>query len=80
MLSSVLKSQRAVQVNIQIMRTFVRLREMLVSNAELTERLNNLEEKYDGQFKDVFSAIYQLMAPPAVKKKPIGFRHRAGQN
>jgi hypothetical protein len=76
MLSSVLKSQRAVQVNIQIMRTFVRLREMLASNAELTERLNNLEKKYDGQFKDVFSAIYQLMDRPAVKKKPIGFRHK----
>jgi hypothetical protein len=57
MLSSVLKSQRAVQVNIQIMRTFVRLREMLASNDELTKRLNNLEDKYDRRFK-MFSAPF----------------------
>ena len=80
MLSSVLKSQRAVQVNIQIMRTFVRLREMLASNDKLTERLNELEEKYDERFKDIFSAIYQLMNPPAGKRKPIGFRPAAGKN
>ena len=80
MLSSVLKSQRAVQVNIQIMRTFVRLREMLVSNERLIERLDELEEKYDENFKVVFSAVRQLMNPPAGKRKPIGFRSRAGKN
>lgn len=79
MLSSVLKSQRAVQVNIQIMRTFVRLREMLASNDKLIERLNKLEEKYDAKFKDVFSAFRQLIDAPAVKKKPIGFRRQSGQ-
>jgi hypothetical protein len=80
MLSSVLKSQRAVQVNIQIMRTFVRLREMLASNDELTKRLNNLEDKYDRRFKNVFSAISQLMDPQAGKRKAIGFRPRGGKN
>ena len=79
MLSSVLKSQRAIQVNIQIMRTFVRLREMLASNATLIERLDKLEEEYDAKFKVVFSAIRQLMNPLAVRK-PIGFRPRAAKN
>ena len=77
MLSSVLKSPRAVQVNIQIMRTFVRLREMLASNLKLIERLDAMEEKYDGQFKAVFSAIRQLMNPPAGNRKTIGFRRRS---
>lgn len=77
MLSSVLKSQRAVQVNIQIMRTFVRLREMLTSNEHLIARLDELEENYDAKFKVVFSAIRQLMDAPAVKRKPIGFRPKA---
>ena len=79
MLSSVLKSQRAVQVNIQIMRTFVRLRQMLASNKILIERLDELEEHYDGKFKKVFRAIRQLMNPRAVKRKPIGFLPRAGK-
>ena len=79
MLSSVLKSERAVQVNIQIMRTFVRLRQMLVSNESLIERLDELEENYDAKFKIVFSAIRQLMNPRAVKRKPIGFRPRAAK-
>lgn len=78
MLSSVLKSERAVQVNIQIMRTFVRLREMLASNDRLTERLNKLEEKYDEKFRDVFNAFRQLMDPPAGKRKSIGFRRQSG--
>ena len=73
MLSSVLRSDRAIQVNIQIMRTFVRLREMLASNTELTRRLDELERTYDGRFKVVFEAIRQLMKPPAQKRKPIGF-------
>src|SRR5215213_326470 len=79
MLSSVLKSPRAVQVNIQIMRTFVRLRQMLASNEKLIERLDKLEENYDAKFKIVFSAIRQLMNPPGVKRKPIGFGPRAGK-
>ena len=79
MLSSVLKSQRAVEVNIQIMRTFVRLRQMLASNKTLIERLDELEENYDVKFKIVFSAIRQIMNPAAVKRNPIGFRPRAAK-
>jgi hypothetical protein len=79
MLSSVLKSQRAVQVNIQIMRTFVRLRQMFTSNEKLVERLDELEENYDAKFKIVFSAVRQLMNPKAVKRKPIGFHPRTGR-
>jgi hypothetical protein len=74
MLSSVLNSPRAVQVNIEIMRTFVRLRRMLASHAELAERLESLEQKYDAQFKIVFDAIRQLMQPPAKERKEIGFK------
>jgi len=74
MLSSVLRSQRAVQVNIEIMRAFIRLRQMLASHAELARKLDALEKKYDAQFKDVFEAIRQLMAPPEKKRRAIGFR------
>jgi hypothetical protein len=74
MLSSVLKSERAVQVNIQIMRTFVRLREMLASNAELNRRLDDLERNYDAKFKVVFDAIRGLLEPVNPKTKRIGFR------
>jgi hypothetical protein len=74
MLSSVLRSARAVQVNVAIMRAFVRLREMLLSNADLARKLAELELKYDSQFKAVFDAIRQLMAPPPTPPKPeIGF-------
>jgi phage regulator Rha-like protein len=75
MLSSVLRSKRAIQVNIEIMRAFVRLRQMLASNKELAKRLDELEKKYDAQFKVVFDAIRQLMAPqePAPSKRRIGF-------
>ena len=74
MLSSVLHSERAIQVNIEIMRTFVRLRQMLASNAELSRKLAALEKKYDVRFKAVFEAIHELMTPPENKKKrPIGF-------
>ena len=76
MLSSVLRSPRAVQVNIEIMRAFVRLRKMLASNAELAKKLSALEKKHDAQFKVVFEAIRQLMAPPEPKKKGIGFHVR----
>ena len=72
MLSSVLRSKRAVQVNIEIMRAFVRLREMIGSNKELAKRLDELEKKYDSQFKSVFDAIRQLMAPPVFTHPPRG--------
>ncbi len=74
MLSSVLRSERAIQVNIEIMRAFVRLRQMLAGNAELARKLAALEKKYDARFKAVFEAIHELMTPPENKKKrPIGF-------
>jgi len=74
MLSSVLRGPRAVQVNIAIMRAFVRLREMLLTNADLARKLAELERKYDTQFKAVFDAIRQIMAPPPAPPKPeIGF-------
>src|SRR5712691_3121734 len=78
MLSSVLRSARAVQVNIAIMRTFVRLREMLLSNTELARKLAALENKYDSQFKVVFDAIRELMLPPAPPKRQIGFHVHEG--
>jgi len=73
MLSSVLRSPSAVQVNIEIMRAFVRLRQMLQSNAELARKLAALEKKYDTRFKIVFDAIRALMKPPSKPKKRIGF-------
>lgn len=77
MLSSVLRSERAVLVNIEIMRTFVRLRAMLASNVELARRLDDLEKKYDSQFRVVFDAIRQLMAPPPPRsQRKIGFHTR----
>jgi hypothetical protein len=74
MLSSVLRSARAVQVNIEIMRAFVRLRQMLQTNAELARKLAALEAKYDAQFKVVFDAIRELMATPRPQRRSIGFR------
>ena len=74
MLSSVLHSKRAIQVNVEIMRTFVRLRQMLASNAGLARKLASLEKKYDAQFKVVFDAIRSLMTPPEKPKSRIGFR------
>ena len=74
MLSSVLRSSRAIQVNIEIMRAFIRLRQMLASHAELARKFDALEKKYDAQFKEVFEAIRQLMAPPEPKQRAIGFR------
>ena len=73
MLSSVLRSKRAIQVNIEIMRAFVRLRRMLASHADLARKLEALEKKYDAQFKVVFEAIRELMKPLETKKRPIGF-------
>ena len=78
MLSSVLRSPRAVRVNIAIMRAFVRLRALLTSNEALARKLDALEKKYDAQFKVVFDAIRQLMSPPAAGRRTIGFRPRAG--
>jgi hypothetical protein len=81
MLSSVLRSARAVQVNIEVMRAFVRLREMLVTHKDLAAKLEAMEKKYDAQFKVVFDAIRQLMIPPEPKKRKIGFlvRERAAK-
>ena len=73
MLSSVLHSERAVRVNIEIMRAFVQLRQMLSSHADLARKLETLEKKYDAQFKIVFDAIRELMTPPAAPKRRIGF-------
>jgi hypothetical protein len=77
MLSSVLNSERAILVNIEIMRAFVKLRQMLASNTELARRLDELESKYDKQFRVVFDAIRRLMSAPVRKRKEIGFRSRS---
>ena len=80
MLSSVLRSRQAVFVNIEIMRAFVRLRQMLASNADLARKLDALEKKYDAQFKVVFDAIRELMKPPEPTKKGfIGFTPLKGK-
>ena len=73
MLSSVLRSPRAVQVNIAIMRAFVKLREILATHRDLARRLDEMESKYDKQFRVVFDAIRQLMAPPEKPRRGIGF-------
>ncbi len=73
MLSSVLKSPRAIATNIEIMRAFVRLRRLIASNKELARRLDELEATMDTRFRQVFDAIRQLMAPPDPPKRPIGF-------
>ena len=74
MLSSVLRSSRAVQVNIAIMRAFVRLRELLLTNAGLARKLDEMEKKYDSQFKVIFDALRQLMTPPDPPRRRIGFK------
>jgi len=76
MLSTVLNSERAIQVNIAIMRTFVKLRQIFYTNKELAHKLNELErktEKHDGEIKIIFEAIRQLMTPPEKPKRRIGF-------
>lgn len=75
MLSGVLRSARAVQVNVEIMRAFVKLREAMLSHEDLTRRLDAMEKKYDGQFNVVFNALRQLIEPPPPKKRQIGFNH-----
>jgi phage regulator Rha-like protein len=76
MLSSVLRSKRAIQVNVEIMRSFVRLRQLLASHADLAQKLEELEKKYDAQFKIVFDAIRQLVSEPVRPRREIGFRVR----
>ena len=78
MLSSVLRSERAVRVNVAIMRTFVRLRQVLASSDDLARKVAELEGKYDKQFKVVFDAIRELMLPPAPPKRQIGFHVHEG--
>ena len=73
MLSSVLNSERAIQVNIEVIRAFVRLRQLLSTHKGLARKLEELEKKYDYQFKVVFDAIRELMAPPVSKSRKIGF-------
>lgn len=77
MAANVLNSERSVQASVQVVRAFLKLRQMLASNAELTRELKELESKYDRQFKVVFDAVRQLMTPPPSKRKPIGFRPKA---
>jgi len=80
MLSSVLNSERAIEVNILIMRSFVKLREMISTHKDLAKKLEDLEQKYDSQFKMVFDAIRQLMTPPEPKhKRAIGFGREEGK-
>ena len=79
MLSSVLRSRRAIQVNIQIMTTFVQLRRMLADNKTLARRLDELERKHDTQFKVVFETLRKLIAPPDPPKRPIGFHAKEKQ-
>ncbi len=77
MLSSVLRSKRAALVNVAIMRAFVKLRQLLASHADLARKLEDLERKYDAQFKVVFDAIRQLMTLPEPKRKQIGFHAKS---
>src|SRR5262245_13174006 len=80
MLSSVLRSERAVLVNIEIMRAFVRMRQLLAANADLARRLDALEKRYDSQFKVVFDAIRELMAPlPEPSRGKFGFACDRGE-
>ena len=73
MAANVLNSERAVETSVEVVRTFVRLRQMLASNADLARKLEQREKKYDRQFTVVFDAIRQMMIPPAAKPKQIGF-------
>jgi len=73
MLSSVLRSPRAVQVNIAIMRAFVKLREIIASHRDLARRLEEMESQYDAQFRAVFDAIRELAEPPEKPRRRIGF-------
>ena len=76
MAATVLNSKQAVAMSVYVVRTFIRLRQMLASNAEVARKLEAIEKKYDAQFKVVFDAIRKLMAQPEPKEKKIGFRVR----
>ena len=78
MLSSVLRSKRAIQVNIEIMRAFVQLNKMIISNKEFSKKLNELEKKYDKQFLIIFKTLHELMSPQTKNKKQIGFKPKKG--
>ncbi len=79
MVANVLNSERAVQASVQVVRAFIKLSQIVASSAELARKLDELEKKYDQQFKIVFNAIRQLMTPPTLKSKRIGFRPRASK-
>lgn len=79
MAANVLNSERAVQASVGVVRAFVRLRQMVTSNSELSRRFDELENKYDRKFRFVFDAIRQLMWPPPTGRKQIGFRSRLGK-
>lgn len=76
MLSSVLRSTRPVQVNVAIMRAFVAMREAMISHKDLARRIDDMERKYDSQFRAVFEALCRLIEFPEPKKKPIGYIHQ----
>ena len=79
MAANLLNSERAIEMSVEVVRAFVRLRKMVLSHAELAKRLDELETRYDERFKIVFTAIRQLMAPPPPKRKPIGFHVKASK-
>ena len=74
MLSSVLKSQKAIKVNIEIMRAFVLIRKLALQNAEIIQRIDEMEKKYDEQFSEVFDALRYLISPPQTERKKIGYK------
>ena len=74
MLSSVLKSKKAIQVNVEIIRAFVQLRKLAIQNSDITNRINEMEKKYDNQFKEVFSALRYLINPPEKERRKIGYK------
>ena len=76
MLSSVLRSKRAIQVNIAIMRTFIKLRKILADNAMLRDKIESMEQKYDEQFKVVFKVLKEMLAKPEKPKQPFGFHSK----
>ncbi len=80
MLSSVLRSPRAIQVNVEVMRAFVRLRQLISASSELARKVAALELRYDSNFKIVFEAINQLLDPPEKPRRPIGFSTEPGQD
>lgn len=77
MAANLLNSERAINASVEVVRAFVRLRQMIVSNSELSRRLDAMEKQYDKKFEIVFTAIRQLMTPPELKPKQIGFRPKS---